>query len=123
MLSRLMRTRDARRPLADRGFSFATPSSTSWLAQSAMPRANSFPLRSTTLTTSIGENGLSIRTTPETSKLAFPCVIARCRSEEHTSELQSRRDLVCRLLLEKKKKKTKQKYINIIGNKHKTVGN
>src|SRR5438874_6791634 len=28
------------------------------------------------------------------------------RSEEHTSELQSRRDLVCRLLLEKKKIKT-----------------
>src|SRR5438105_15284228 len=26
-----------------------------------------------------------------------------CRSEEHTSELQSRVDLVCRLLLEKKK--------------------
>src|SRR5690349_24360700 len=31
------------------------------------------------------------------------------RSEEHTSELQSRRDLVCRLLLEKKKKKKKQR--------------
>src|SRR5436853_3526152 len=29
------------------------------------------------------------------------------RSEEHTSELQSLRHLVCRLLLEKKKKKTK----------------
>src|SRR2546429_2210522 len=29
----------------------------------------------------------------------------RCRSEEHTSELQSRLHLVCRLLLEKKKKK------------------
>src|SRR5438067_3470319 len=29
----------------------------------------------------------------------------RTRSEEHTSELQSRFDLVCRLLLEKKKKK------------------
>src|SRR5690349_22462305 len=28
------------------------------------------------------------------------------RSEEHTSELQSRRDLVCRLLLEKKKQNT-----------------
>src|SRR5258705_5782786 len=28
----------------------------------------------------------------------------RCRSEEHTSELQSLRHLVCRLLLEKKKK-------------------
>src|SRR5690349_23284478 len=31
------------------------------------------------------------------------------RSEEHTSELQSRRDLVCRLLLEKKKKIEKHK--------------
>src|SRR5690349_22522455 len=31
----------------------------------------------------------------------------RRRSEEHTSELQSRRDLVCRLLLEKKKKQQK----------------
>src|SRR5206468_4399866 len=30
------------------------------------------------------------------------------RSEEHTSELQSRSDLVCRLLLEKKKKKQKK---------------
>src|SRR2546427_2497088 len=28
----------------------------------------------------------------------------RCRSEEHTSELQSQSNLVCRLLLEKKKK-------------------
>src|SRR5690349_22830716 len=34
------------------------------------------------------------------------------RSEEHTSELQSRRDLVCRLLLEKKKKKKKHKKNN-----------
>src|SRR5947209_16140736 len=31
------------------------------------------------------------------------------RSEEHTSELQSRQYLVCRLLLEKKKKKNKTK--------------
>ena len=30
------------------------------------------------------------------------------RSEEHTSELQSRRNLVCRLLLEKKKHKKKK---------------
>src|SRR5258707_14945593 len=34
--------------------------------------------------------------------------IPRPRSEEHTSELQSRQYLVCRLLLEKKKKKKKQ---------------
>src|SRR2546428_5996181 len=31
--------------------------------------------------------------------------LPEARSEEHTSELQSRSDLVCRLLLEKKKKK------------------
>src|SRR5690349_21896678 len=31
-------------------------------------------------------------------------VVLHPRSEEHTSELQSRRDLVCRLLLEKKKR-------------------
>src|SRR3712207_6904774 len=34
------------------------------------------------------------------------------RSEEHTSELQSRQYLVCRLLLEKKKKKTKRNTTN-----------
>src|SRR5438874_10646469 len=42
----------------------------------------------------------------------LPCrsvmvMIVLLRSEVHTSELQSRRDLVCRLLLEKKKKKSK----------------
>src|SRR5437899_3234331 len=35
----------------------------------------------------------------------------RSRSEEHTSELQSLRHLVCRLLLEKKKKKHKEKSV------------
>src|SRR2546422_8524184 len=34
------------------------------------------------------------------------------RSEEHTSELQSRLHLVCRLLLEKKKKKNKKEGLN-----------
>src|SRR5699024_11648676 len=34
------------------------------------------------------------------------------RSEEHTSELQSRFDLVCRLLLEKKNEKNKKKNTN-----------
>src|SRR5206468_8744709 len=37
---------------------------------------------------------------------------ARTRSEEHTSELQSRSDLVCRLLLEKKKEKDNPKKIS-----------
>src|SRR2546421_3314032 len=53
-------------------------------------------------TCSVGRLGLSPNT--------FACVRIRPspgnqRSEEHTSELQSRSDLVCRLLLEKKKKK------------------
>src|SRR3989442_10497829 len=39
------------------------------------------------------------------------------RSEEHTSELQSRPHLVCRLLLEKKKKKIRPLHISVIHNK------
>src|SRR5688572_4588063 len=39
---------------------------------------------------------------------------AAARSEEHTSELQSQSNLVCRLLLEKKKKKTNKKLNTII---------
>src|SRR2546430_11317593 len=35
------------------------------------------------------------------------------RSEEHTSELQSQSNLVCRLLLEKKKKKVKHSHMSI----------
>src|SRR5688572_32732181 len=39
------------------------------------------------------------------------------RSEEHTSELQSQSNLVCRLLLEKKKKKINKIYYNTEKNK------
>src|SRR6266496_3323540 len=42
-------------------------------------------------------------TAPSWGRIREPCS-SPPRSEEHTSELQSRRDLVCRLLLEKKKK-------------------
>src|SRR5579875_3965855 len=42
------------------------------------------------------------------------CHVRRPRSEEHTSELQSHSDLVCRLLLEnKKKKKRKNKQTSV----------
>src|SRR5258707_11817585 len=41
------------------------------------------------------------------------------RSEEHTSELQSRQYLVCRLLLEKKKKKKSQNIGNLSLNRNK----
>src|SRR5215208_7790287 len=37
---------------------------------------------------------------------------SRCRSEEHTSELQSRGHLVCRLLLEKKKNHLQQSLVH-----------
>src|SRR5207237_9824164 len=52
---------------------------------------------------------------PETlGSLNYRCVrehvLSTTRSEEHTSELQSHLNLVCRLLLEKKKKKTKKQY-------------
>src|SRR5437773_6295113 len=50
---------------------------------------------------------------PRRSSPGMPMRLSVCapvqRSEEHTSELQSHHDLVCRLLLEKKKKKQKIK--------------
>src|SRR5437868_11391302 len=49
------------------------------------------------------ESVLHISTSLESSE--NKCSKGKIRSEEHTSELQSRFDLVCRLLLEKKKKK------------------
>src|SRR5574340_1545185 len=44
-----------------------------------------------------------------TWQVAVPLVGLMQRSEEHTSELQSPKELVCRLLLEKKKKKRTKK--------------
>src|SRR3989440_7294015 len=43
-----------------------------------------------------------------TVRACAPIAADNMRSEEHTSELQSRSDLVCRLLLEKKKKKQRR---------------
>src|SRR5258707_10793718 len=61
------------------------------------PRSTLFPY--TTLFRS--SLNASIRPATEGSPVNFPSVLL-CRSEEHTSELQSRQYLVCRLLLEKK---------------------
>src|SRR5260221_6286351 len=55
--------------------------------------------------------GIALRNKTVGQGVAEPClrralrhpVVARVRSEEHTSELQSHSDLVCRLLLEKTK--------------------
>src|SRR5690606_42057697 len=40
---------------------------------------------------------------PRALAMLIEFILAKARSEEHTSELQSRENLVCRLLLEKKK--------------------
>src|SRR6267378_4859503 len=57
-----------------------------------------------TVTWAFGSIGHSVTFTTTGAPADVP-VLANGRSEEHTSELQSRRDLVCRLLLEKKKQK------------------
>src|SRR2546426_8278279 len=97
------------------------------------PRSTLFPY--TTLFRS-GELALSQGDTSTARSLAEECVVltreigdqlntawslvstthssANERSEEHTSELQSPCNLVCRLLLEKKKNKTRLSYINLL---------
>src|SRR5688572_30974807 len=47
-----------------------------------------------------------------------PAQFAISRSEEHTSELQSQSNLVCRLLLEKKKKKNQDDLTHHITSPH-----
>src|SRR5215207_10464450 len=64
------------------------------------PRSTLFPY--TTLFRSSGRLFTPVVNSPK----RFRCD-SQPRSEEHTSELQSRVDLVCRLLLEKKKTKNK----------------
>src|SRR6266496_6028924 len=59
------------------------------------PRSTLFPYTTLFRSRDHGDDSGADQLTPR-------CLGAR--SEEHTSELQSRRDLVCRLLLEKKKK-------------------
>src|SRR5258705_5516927 len=54
----------------------------------------------------ISRSLLANRSRVSLGSLSFVEALTRSRSEEHTSELQSLRHLVCRLLLEKKKKIT-----------------
>src|SRR2546430_8503569 len=66
------------------------------------PRSTLFPY--TTLFRSINQVQYEV-TDPDELQLRL-AQVRRTRSEEHTSELQSQSNLVCRLLLEKKKKNT-----------------
>src|SRR5688572_31890937 len=63
------------------------------------PRSTLFPY-----TTLFRSASVSIAAVTFCSKTDFHCSNVPRRSEEHTSELQSQSNLVCRLLLEKKKK-------------------
>src|SRR5215217_8555535 len=80
------------------------------------PRSTLFPY--TTLFRSAAP-AWAARTRSSSAWRRCPASCRRCRSEEHTSELQSRQYLVCRLLLEKKKKKT-YSFIRTIQKKKKT---
>src|SRR5437588_1581944 len=71
------------------------------------PRSTLFPY--TTLFRSKSRAGRLEGITRPDSELPDAGRTERFRSEEHTSELQSHSDLVCRLLLEKKKTKEKNK--------------
>src|SRR5260370_30010507 len=66
------------------------------------PRSTLFPY-TTLFRSRRGPNPLLFR--PPRCRCARHAGVRRLRSEEHTSELQSHLNLVCRLLLEKKKKK------------------
>src|SRR2546421_4188338 len=71
------------------------------------PRSTLFPYTTLFRSRSGRRRGGAPDTPPATpsARQSRPPPYPRTRSEEHTSELQSRSDLVCRLLLEKKKKK------------------
>src|SRR5574339_866257 len=94
---------------------FATESSMAgW--KSALPGCTmvSTPAKPATIATQRGVSSFSpnavaltsammIGTEKKIDAVTVSCRYCRARSEEHTSELQSPGDLVCRLLLEKKK--------------------
>src|SRR2546427_1192373 len=56
----------------------------------------------------VGETRMGGATVPVARFMSLPPSADASRSEEHTSELQSQSNLVCRLLLEKKKKQDRR---------------
>src|SRR5207248_10433459 len=74
------------------------------LDEEFLPLTSEEPFRAEELRDWLGQ---ALAQLPVEQRLAVElCYELGYRSEEHTSELQSPYDLVCRLLLEKKKKKT-----------------
>src|SRR2546427_7544013 len=71
------------------------------------PRSTLFPY--TTLFRSGVDGLVHVSDISWSRRIKHPGEVLKKRSEEHTSELQSQSNLVCRLLLEKKKKKVMQR--------------
>src|SRR5438874_5802608 len=89
------------------------------------PRSTLFPYTTlfrsarTSLNACITTDLKKIMFSPACSLSCWSCVfVSVSRSEEHTSELQSRRDLVCRLLLENKKNKLP---MQVLQHQHQTL--
>src|SRR3989449_6852563 len=73
------------------------------------PRSTLFPY-TTLFRSTTRQSARTSRAAPQPA----PPPPSTCRSEEHTSELQSRLHLVCRLLLEKKKKRLQAKELQVL---------
>src|SRR2546429_3264769 len=73
------------------------------------PRSTLFPYTTLFRSPPVAGFSLNVPAGPAPFQATFDGSESTARSEEHTSELQSRLHLVCRLLLEKKKKQYKQK--------------
>src|SRR2546421_8824982 len=78
--------------------------SSCWLKSMEKSQRPSEPLNSRSCAV-ISARFVAAGRAPAANAFKFDAACALWRSEEHTSELQSRSDLVCRLLLEKKKKR------------------
>src|SRR2546430_10053575 len=80
------------------------------------PRSTLFPY-TTLFRSSVGtKTCVTRRSCARVTKVALACLRARNslpRSEEHTSELQSQSNLVCRLLLEKKNRSRQNQHLGL----------
>src|SRR5258708_13876346 len=85
---------------------------TKWLFEFPWMMARPRMIVRTTLSRKASPTGLvtSRRSRSPTFRIRAGLCVGQIRSEEHTSELQSPDHLVCRLLLEKKKKNTQHKH-------------
>src|SRR3712207_7560110 len=84
-----------RRPPRSTLFPYTTLFRSEWRRPLNFPPAALTPSRSLSV--------FPRKASPPIAKTLYPVHVRSLRSEEHTSELQSRQYLVCRLLLEKKK--------------------